>query len=222
MRAEAKGTKRKIQLAGRPMRRMRMEDMLSNALRLFAEVGYANATVKSIAAAADINPALLYYYYDNKESLFIATLRNAINAALDTHGGFDIIERSVDPAALIRYWFEKNRSLMTPLGQMLKLMIEYRTSGSRIASVDRLIEKFYGAELALLSRAIKRGIKSGQFRRVDVDRTAQFVSTHLDGLVISAVLRPTIDVARSLDHLEKVLFRHLAIGSTSDDLEAAA
>ncbi len=222
MRAAGNGTKRKIQLAGRPMRRMRVEDMLSNALRLFAEVGYANATVKSIAAAADINPALLYYYYDNKESLFIAALRNAINAALDTHGGFGIIERSVDPAALIRYWFEKNRSLMTPLGQMLKLMIEYRTSGSRIASVDRLIEKFYDAELSLLSRAIKRGIKSRQFRAVDVDRTAQFVSTHLDGLVISAVLRPNVDVTRSLDHLEKVLFRHLSVDGASVDLEAAA
>lgn len=222
MRAEGKGGKRKIQIAGRPMRRVRMDDMLSNALRLFAEVGYANATVKSIAAAADINPALLYYYYDNKESLFIATLRNAINAALDTHDGFDIIERSVDPAALIRYWFEKNRSLVTPLGQMLKLMLEYRTSGSRISSVDRLIDKFYSAELSLLARAIRRGIKSGQFRRVDVERTAEFVSTHLDGIVISAVLRPHVDVARSLDHLEKVLFRHLAVASESHDIGLVA
>lgn len=183
--------------------------MLSNALKLFAAVGYANATVKSIASAAGINPALVYYYYANKEALFMAALRHAIDEALGSHQGFELVERSVDPAALIRYWFEKNRRLITPLSQLLKLMLEYRTSGSRIPSVDQLIERFYDTELALLSRAIRRGIKLGQFRKVDVDLTALFISTHLDGVVIAATIRPQVEVARSISHLERILFEYL-------------
>jgi len=190
-------------------RRVRADDMLSNALRLFAEVGYANATVKAIADAAGINPALLYYYYENKEALFIAALRYAINAALDSHESTELIERTSDPAGVIRYWFEKNRRLVTPLSQLLKLMVEYRTAGNRIASVEKLISQFYSAEMALLSRSIRRGIRDGQFRKVDVERTAQFVSTHLDGLVISATIRPSVDVARSISHLERILFDYL-------------
>ena len=68
---------------GNGTRRVRADDMLSNALRLFAQLGYANATVKAIADAADFNPALLYYYYENKEALFIAALRHAIAAVLE-------------------------------------------------------------------------------------------------------------------------------------------
>lgn len=192
-------------------RRVRADDMLTSALRLFASVGYANATVKSIASAAGINPALLYYYYENKEALFIAALRHAINSALGSHDGLGLIERSADPAAVIRYWFEKNRSLVAPLGQMLKLLLEYRISGARIVSVERLIKRFYAAELALLARAIRRGIASGQFRRVDVERTAMFVSTHLDGLVIASTIRPQLDVARSIGHLEQILFDYLGV-----------
>jgi AcrR family transcriptional regulator len=188
--------------------------MLANALRLFAELGYANATVKSIAAAARINPALLYYYYESKETLFIAALRYAIGAALDNRGGFGLIERSTDSAALIRYWFERNRSLIVPLSQMLKLMLEYRTSGARIPSVDRLIRRFYDAELELLSHAMRRGIRSGQFRPdVDVRRTASFVSTHLDGLVLGANIRGQVDIKRGISLLEAFVFEHLGTGS---------
>jgi AcrR family transcriptional regulator len=196
-------------LGGGAGRRVRADDMLASALRLFATVGFANATVKSIAAEAEINPALLYYYYENKEALFIAALRHAINNALGSHDGLDLVERIADPAALIRYWFEKNRSMVVPLGQMLKLMLEYRTSGARIVSVERLIARFYQAELSLLSRAIRRGVRMGRFRRVDVERTAMFVSAHLDGLVIAATIRPQIDVARSISHFERILFDYL-------------
>jgi AcrR family transcriptional regulator len=208
--------------AGARVRRVRADDMLTHALRLFAEVGYANTTVKSIAAAAGINPALLYYYYQNKEDLFVAALRHAIDQALGTHQEMELVERSADPAALIRYWFEKNRRLLTPLSQLLNLMLEYRTSSSPIPSVDRLIARFYDAEIGLLSRAIRRGIKLGQFRKVDVDLTALFISTHLDGVVIAATIRPHVDIARSLNHLERILFEHLAVGSKGESAPGLA
>jgi AcrR family transcriptional regulator len=193
--------------AGKP--RARADDMLANALRLFAEVGFANATVKAIAKAAGVNPALLYYYYANKEALFAAALRYAINMAIEGQGDMGIIERTADPAAVIRYWFERNRQLAAPLSQMLKLMIEYRTAGRRMTAVEKLIAQFYEAEVSLLARAIRRGIRIGQFRRVDVERTAIFVSTHLDGLVVSATIRPDVDMARSISYLERILFDYL-------------
>ncbi|MBM3523140.1 MAG: TetR/AcrR family transcriptional regulator [Alphaproteobacteria bacterium] len=204
------GPRRTSGRRGAPARRARADDMLANALRLFAEIGYANATVKSIAAAAGINPALLYYYYESKEALFIATLRQAIAAALDDRAGFDLIARTTDSAALIRAWFEKNRSLIVPLSQMLKLLLEYRTSGTRIPEVDRLIRRFYDAELELLSRAIQRGMRSGQFRAdIDVQGIASFVSTHLDGLVLGATIRGLADIRRGLSLLEAFVFEHL-------------
>jgi hypothetical protein len=105
---------------------------------------------------------------------------------------------------------------------MLKLMLEYRTAGTRIPAVDELIRRFYEAELALLSRAIRRGIRIGQFRRVDVDRTAQFVSTHLDGLVTTATIRPDVEVGRIISHLERVLFDYLGGGEVAAAVGAAS
>lgn len=46
--------------------------ILAAALRVFASVGYERATIRSIAAAADVDPALVVHHFGNKQSLFAA------------------------------------------------------------------------------------------------------------------------------------------------------
>ncbi|HEY8613320.1 MAG TPA: TetR family transcriptional regulator [Roseomonas sp.] len=48
--------------------------ILSAARRQFAMRGYDRATVRGIAAEAEVDPALIYYYFTSKESLFAAAL----------------------------------------------------------------------------------------------------------------------------------------------------
>lgn len=49
--------------------------ILEAARRLFAERTYAAATVRDIAAAADVNPALVIHFFGSKRDLFVATLQ---------------------------------------------------------------------------------------------------------------------------------------------------
>ena len=49
-------------------------EILAAARRQFARRGYAGATIRAIAAEADVDPALVYYYYSTKRDLFIASL----------------------------------------------------------------------------------------------------------------------------------------------------
>jgi AcrR family transcriptional regulator len=46
--------------------------ILTEARASFAEHGYAGTTVRAIARAADVDPALVYHYYDSKENLLDA------------------------------------------------------------------------------------------------------------------------------------------------------
>lgn len=41
----------------------------------FADHGYNGATIRGIAAAADVDPALVHHYYGSKEALFAAAMR---------------------------------------------------------------------------------------------------------------------------------------------------
>jgi AcrR family transcriptional regulator len=46
--------------------------ILEQARKLFAQEGYDRTTIRTVAAAADINPSLVLRYYGSKEGLFAA------------------------------------------------------------------------------------------------------------------------------------------------------
>ena len=48
--------------------------ILHAAIREFSEHGLAGARTGAIAAAARVNKALLYYYFRDKEALYVASL----------------------------------------------------------------------------------------------------------------------------------------------------
>jgi AcrR family transcriptional regulator len=49
--------------------------ILDAAQLLFAQGTYGSTTVRAIAAAADVNPALVIHYFGSKRDLFVASLR---------------------------------------------------------------------------------------------------------------------------------------------------
>jgi AcrR family transcriptional regulator len=51
------------------------EAILDAARRRFGEHGYDGATIRAIAADADVNPALVHHFYGTKEQLFAAAMR---------------------------------------------------------------------------------------------------------------------------------------------------
>lgn len=49
---------------------VRRRELLSCAMRLFAEEGYDNVSVRAVARAAGVAPGLAYHYFDSKERMF--------------------------------------------------------------------------------------------------------------------------------------------------------
>lgn len=49
------------------------EAIVAAAGRLFAEAGYDATTLRAVARAAEVDPALVYHYFGDKPALFVAT-----------------------------------------------------------------------------------------------------------------------------------------------------
>lgn len=56
--------------------------ILDAAILIFSEKGLAGARTEEIAAAAQINKAMLYYYFKSKQQLYDAALEQAVDDAL--------------------------------------------------------------------------------------------------------------------------------------------
>ena len=65
----------------RPGTQATRDEILEAARATFGEVGYERATIRAIARAAGVDPALVIHYFGSKEDLFIAALELPINPA---------------------------------------------------------------------------------------------------------------------------------------------
>ena len=54
----------------------RRSELLATAMKLFANKGYDNVSVREVAREADVAPGLAYHYFDSKQSLFAAAIED--------------------------------------------------------------------------------------------------------------------------------------------------
>ncbi|GAB6043910.1 TetR/AcrR family transcriptional regulator [Endothiovibrio diazotrophicus] len=67
--------------------------LLATARRLFAEKGYEAVSVRALAGAAGVTPAMIHYYFGNKEGLYLAVLREALAPTLKRIAGLQAAGR---------------------------------------------------------------------------------------------------------------------------------
>ena len=76
------------------------ESILAAAENLFASRGFAATTIKAIGREAGVNTALLYYYFDSKETLYREMLLRNFSALAE--GGASRLDRAMTPDQAIR------------------------------------------------------------------------------------------------------------------------
>jgi AcrR family transcriptional regulator len=79
------GEKKRTRFANRRQRRIarRQDEILTAAARVFAEKGYANATIKEIAYEADVADGTIYNYFGGKHDLLLEIADRLIGEAMD-------------------------------------------------------------------------------------------------------------------------------------------
>ena len=130
------------------------------------ERGYAAARLDDVAARAGVSKGTLYLYFENKEELFKAVVRENLVSALAEAENY--IERSTGSSrellrAFILSWWE--RIGQTKLSGISKLMMAESGNFPDVA-------RFYHDEVisrcnALIIGILERGIARGEFRSVD-------------------------------------------------------
>lgn len=57
--------------------------ILNAAVKVFAAKGWKGATIRALGRAARVNSALIYYYYENKHTLFVECIRMVLKEFLE-------------------------------------------------------------------------------------------------------------------------------------------
>jgi AcrR family transcriptional regulator len=191
----------------------RNEELASIALVLFAEHGFFGVSIKQIARKAGINPALIYYYYKDKEDLFRAAIVHAVSSAHQQY--LQMLPEHDDPMDRIHAWLQCNVVAAQRIRCLVKIMLDYSGSRVRNRGIDLAIREFYELERMILAANIRRGIREGVFRPTDVERLAALISVHLDGVIVASSIRAKFDMDAAIGDIKGLLIRYLGAGETA-------
>jgi AcrR family transcriptional regulator len=152
----------------------RPSELVAAALQLFVERGFAATRLEDVAARAGVSKGTLYLYFDNKEELFKAVIREGMLPAL-AEGEKLLSGFAGSTADLLHEFFAAWWDLVgsKPIGGLPKLIICEAGNFPEPA-------RFYYDEVILrahrLLRAIvERGQRSGEFIEGDAEILQQIV-----------------------------------------------
>jgi TetR/AcrR family transcriptional regulator len=135
--------------------------ILDAAERLFARQGYAATTIKQIGTAASVNPALLYYYYDSKETLYRAMLQRILGQLLTR--GTDAIERATTHADRIRAFVRMQVRVLADHPHFPQLFVREMVDHQASHAEEAITNTAAGA-FKRLCAVIEDGQRDGVFR----------------------------------------------------------
>jgi len=184
----------------------RRAQILEAALRVFADRGYRGASIREISREAGIrSPALLYWYFPDKEALFrevLATNAPILQAVVEPRNLMDLPPEEVLPKlgrAYLAFDEPNTRALRLIIGEAIR----------RPEVAGRFITEGPGRVLEFLKAYLSRQVELGRLRPHDVRSSARafmgmlipqvgtkvfFPALQSDGLTDDEHLRSSVEI----------------------------
>jgi AcrR family transcriptional regulator len=145
----------------------RPQELLDAALELFAEKGFAATRSEEVAARAGVAKGTLYLYYPSKEELLKAVISQRLSQEIAA--GAEQVQQFTGPTSallteVLSAWWQ--RVFDSPVSAVFKLVITEVRNFPEIAEFYQ--EQVVRPGKQLIGRILERGIRSGEFRPLDV------------------------------------------------------
>jgi AcrR family transcriptional regulator len=141
--------------------------LIETAERLFAEKGFRGTSVRDIADEADVNPAMISYYFGSKVKLMEALFEARVGSVQLRIENL-INDDSLEPLQKINMLVDEHIERFLQKERFFRIMITEQLVNKDPAVINTLRQlKIRNAQL--LSQLIRKGQKSGAFKKnVDV------------------------------------------------------
>ena len=181
----------------------RPQELLAAALDLFVERGFASTRLEDVAKRAGVSKGTLYLYFENKDELFKAVVRNSIVPVIGAAEVSIAADESCSAALLrsvILSWWERIGA--TKASGIIKLVTAEANNFPELACFyqDEVINRGTKMISSLLTRAVERG----EFRPMNVTVMTQVLVAPMLALIswkhsVGPCERTELDPAAFLD-----------------------
>jgi TetR/AcrR family transcriptional regulator len=203
-------TRPKSALGTRRQPEISRQAIFDAALEEFSLEGVAGGRMDSIAKAAGVNKALLYYYFKDKETLYGALLDHVFSGLLDAV--MAAMDKGNTPGEQIMFWLGAHFDYVAHQPTYPRLVQYEMMRANRAGSphIKRLVSKYFMPISERVTKAVEDGIAAGEFRPV---HPRHFVTSTIAVITNYFLNVPLLRLALSGDPLspERVAERRAAM-----------
>jgi AcrR family transcriptional regulator len=184
------------------------EKIVAGAYRAIVRGGYANTSVKDIAAEAGVAPGLVHYYFATKEELLVA----AIDHCCDNNSGIAQQMAALAPLDAARAAIENEKQQLRSDPDSYLLVLDMFGVGLHNPAIAKAVRRFIderremivGIGAALLEQAPSRPT-------MPIDAISSAVWGAVVGISLQKLIDPEFDSDAALDALADMVFTYLPI-----------
>ncbi len=160
------------------------------ALEIFAREGRNGARMQDIADAADINKAMLHYYFDSKDNLYDAVFSFTMQRFMASFG--ESLKEVPTFKETLRTFIDGYIEFLRDNKASMRLMVhENLAGGTLFAEKLHAFKQRDNFPPKILIETIESAAASGEIRPVDPDQTVVSV---VSSCLFFFVTRPTVEV----------------------------
>ena len=185
------------------------ERLLNTATVLFAEKGYAGASVREIVEKAGVSKPVLYYYFKSKEGLFYAILewaagvqQNILNEIFEARG--TVLDRFIFLYRRVYEGIQQYKSLY--------IMIHGLIYGPPQGVPEYDFASYQRHMLDAVKRIYLEGVSAGEIRQVDAEEVAFLVLGLMDFSLNMDMVLPELADSQRPERLLRLAFQGLSKG----------
>ncbi len=163
----------------------RREQILSNALKLFAKNGLAATRISDIALAANISQGLIYHYYKSKEDIFVELISIAFDRI--NQASLWLESQPMPPAEKIEFAIRELLRLLEEDENAARyhLFIAQATATEAIPDeAKEIIKQKNNLPYESIERIMAAGQKEGTIKQKNARELALVFWTSINGLAI--------------------------------------
>jgi AcrR family transcriptional regulator len=166
----------RTEAAFQQIRDVSKQHILDKAAEVFASRGLANTKISDLAEAASVSQGLLYRYFTDKEDVYVALLKKAIDEVLQ-HAK-SAVKRTGTPLEKIRWFTEQI------LQGMSENTIYFKLFSQAMALPGRVYETLWKLEtvVGVLRGLIAEGQTNGEVAKRDPDQLLLLYTSSIFGL----------------------------------------
>ena len=159
----------------------RKEQIMDAALKVIIRKGYDNSRMDDIVDLSSMSKGAIYWYYKSKKEVYL----NLVNYWVIKYSTVinHIIEEDDSAADQLKDVFDYFILQYEQDPSAFKALVEFWSLAGRDEDFHKKVDRVYTKFLEFLERIINKGVKSGEFKNLDVRVTALSIMVNIEGII---------------------------------------